>query len=125
MQLSGEDITTLRIGLTAYLREFAAHRAGDGGASHPEEEWVAIKSRLGNCSGGLRQRPGLLARTSSTARTPSGPTASRSRWTDQKRRYAGPALGDTSGWQGARRGAGPESRRTSGRYRLASCCQGP
>jgi hypothetical protein len=45
--LSGSDITTLQIGLTAYLREFAAHRAEDGGASHPEEEWVAIKKQVG------------------------------------------------------------------------------
>ncbi len=47
IQLSGEDFTTLQIGLTAYLREFAAHRAEDGGASHPEEEWIAIKNRVG------------------------------------------------------------------------------
>ena len=47
IQLSGEDITTLQVGLTAYLREFAAHRADDGGASHPAEEWIAIKKQVG------------------------------------------------------------------------------
>jgi hypothetical protein len=40
--LSTDDIMTLRVGLTAYLREFARHRAEDGGATHPEEEWQAL-----------------------------------------------------------------------------------
>lgn len=38
---------TLRVGLTSYLREFASHRAEDGGATHPEEEWQALKREVG------------------------------------------------------------------------------
>lgn len=45
--LSTDDIMTLRVGLTAYLREFARHRAEDGGATHPEEEWQGLKKEVG------------------------------------------------------------------------------
>ena len=45
--LSASDLMTLRAGLTAYLREFARHRAEDGGATHPEEEWEAMKREVG------------------------------------------------------------------------------
>ena len=45
--LSTDDIMTLRVGLTAYLRDFAAHRAVDGGATHPEKEWQALKKEVG------------------------------------------------------------------------------
>lgn len=38
---------TLRVGLTSYLREFARHRAEDGGGTHPEEEWQALKREVG------------------------------------------------------------------------------
>lgn len=39
---------TLRVGLTAYLREFARYRAEDGGATHPEEAWQALKREVGH-----------------------------------------------------------------------------
>jgi len=45
--LTTSDLMTLRAGLTAYLREFARHRAGDGGATHPQEEWEAMKREVG------------------------------------------------------------------------------
>jgi hypothetical protein len=45
--LTTSDLMTLRAGLTAYLREFARHRAEDGAASHPEEEWEAMKREVG------------------------------------------------------------------------------
>jgi hypothetical protein len=45
--LSTDDIMTLRVGLTAYLREFAAHQAEDGDATHPDEEWQAVKKEVG------------------------------------------------------------------------------
>jgi hypothetical protein len=45
--LTTSDLMTLRAGLTAYLREFARHRAEDGGATHPEEEWEAMKREVG------------------------------------------------------------------------------
>ncbi len=37
----------LRAGLRAYLEQFAAHRALDGGASHPPKEWAALRRRVG------------------------------------------------------------------------------
>ena len=45
--LTTRELLTLRAGLTAYLREFARHRAEDGGATHPEEEWEAMKREVG------------------------------------------------------------------------------
>jgi hypothetical protein len=45
--LSTDDIMTMRVGLTAYLREFARHRAEDGGATHPEAEWQALQREVG------------------------------------------------------------------------------
>lgn len=45
--LTTADLMTLQAGLTAYLREFARHRAEDGGATHPEEEWQALKREVG------------------------------------------------------------------------------
>ncbi len=47
LSLSGDDIMTLCVGLTAYLREFDRHRAEDGGATHPEAEWQALKKEVG------------------------------------------------------------------------------
>ena len=47
VRLTSEDLMTLRGGLTSYLREFARHRAEDGGATHPEEEWQALKREVG------------------------------------------------------------------------------
>lgn len=47
VRLTSEDLMTLRGGLTSYLREFARHRAEDGGATHPEEEWQALKRGVG------------------------------------------------------------------------------
>lgn len=47
LSLSTDDIMTLRVGLTAYLRAFAEHREEDGGATHPEEEWQALKREVG------------------------------------------------------------------------------
>ena len=38
---------TLRAGLSAYLREFARHRAEDDRGTHPEEEWEAMKREVG------------------------------------------------------------------------------
>lgn len=45
--LTNQDLMRLRGGLSAYLREFDRHRAEDGGASHPEEEWLALKREVG------------------------------------------------------------------------------
>lgn len=45
--LATGELMTLRAGLAAYLREFARHRAEDDGASHPEEEWEAMKREVG------------------------------------------------------------------------------
>lgn len=45
--LTTRDLMRLRGGLTAYLREFDRHRAEDGGATHPEEEWQALKQEVG------------------------------------------------------------------------------
>ena len=36
--LTGRDLMLLRAGLTAYLRDFAAHSAADGGQIHPAVE---------------------------------------------------------------------------------------
>jgi hypothetical protein len=47
LTLTTRELMTLRAGLTAYLREFAAHRALDGGATHPEDEWLASKKDVG------------------------------------------------------------------------------
>jgi hypothetical protein len=45
--LTTGDLMTVRAGLSSYLREFARHRAEDGGATHPEEEWAAMKRDVG------------------------------------------------------------------------------
>lgn len=45
--LTTGELMTLRAGLSAYLREFARHRAEDDGASHPEVEWEALKRQVG------------------------------------------------------------------------------
>lgn len=45
--LTTGDLMTLRAGLSAYLREFDRHRAEDGGATHPEEEWRALQQEVG------------------------------------------------------------------------------
>lgn len=45
--LTTYELMTLRAGLTAYLREFARHRAEDDGATHPEDEWEAMKREVG------------------------------------------------------------------------------
>jgi hypothetical protein len=45
--LTTGELMTLRGGLTAYLREFERHRAEDDGATHPEEEWEALKREVG------------------------------------------------------------------------------
>ena len=45
--LSGRDLMLLRAGLTAYLREFAAHSAVDGGQSHPSAEVEAVRRQFG------------------------------------------------------------------------------
>lgn len=37
----------LRAGLTAYLREFAAHSTADRGQSHPSAEGEAVKRQFG------------------------------------------------------------------------------
>lgn len=47
LRVSRLDVMTLRAGLRAYLREFAAHRTEDGGASHPEAESQALKKQVG------------------------------------------------------------------------------
>ena len=47
VSLSGQDLMLLRSGLRAYLREFAEHRAEDGGASHPEAEWRGLQRHAG------------------------------------------------------------------------------
>lgn len=46
-RLTNEDLMTLRVGLTSYLREFARHRAEDGGVTHPEDEWEAHRREVG------------------------------------------------------------------------------
>lgn len=38
---------TLRAGLVSYLRDFARHRAEDGGLTHPEEEWASMQREVG------------------------------------------------------------------------------
>lgn len=45
--LTTGELMTLRAGLTAYLREFARHRADDVSATHPEEDWEAMKREVG------------------------------------------------------------------------------
>lgn len=45
--LSGRDLMLLRAGLTAYLREFAAHSTADRGQSHPSAEGEAVKRQFG------------------------------------------------------------------------------
>ena len=37
----------LRVGLGAYLKQFAARGAEDGGASHSPQEWAALQRRVG------------------------------------------------------------------------------
>lgn len=41
------ELMLLRAGLTAYLTAFARHREEDGGASHPDPEWVELQRRAG------------------------------------------------------------------------------
>lgn len=55
--LTTGELMTLRAGLTAYLREFARHRAEDDGASHPEDEWDAMKREVGQLLWRLEEAP--------------------------------------------------------------------
>ncbi|WP_225753362.1 hypothetical protein [Actinotalea sp. Marseille-Q4924] len=41
------ELMLLTAGLKAYLTAFAHHREEDGGASHPEAEWVELQRRTG------------------------------------------------------------------------------
>lgn len=47
VRLTTDDLMTLMAGLVAYLRDFSRHRAEDGGATHSEEEWEAMKRDVG------------------------------------------------------------------------------
>lgn len=47
VRLSTGDVLTVLGGLSSYLREFSAHRARDDGATHPEEEWQALRKQVG------------------------------------------------------------------------------
>jgi hypothetical protein len=41
------ELMLLCAGLTEYLTAFAHHREEDGGAAHPEAEWVELQRRTG------------------------------------------------------------------------------
>jgi len=47
MSLSNRELMMLSAGLKAYLQIFAAHRAEDGGASHSEDELIAVANDVG------------------------------------------------------------------------------
>ncbi len=47
LRVSGSEVMLLLGGLDAYLTLFAAHRAGDGGVTHPEEEWQELRREIG------------------------------------------------------------------------------
>jgi hypothetical protein len=42
------QVSLLLAGLRSYVRAFSAHREVDGGASHPEEEWDALRREVGH-----------------------------------------------------------------------------
>lgn len=45
--LTGRELMLLRAGLKAYLTSFDAHRALDGGATHPEAQWREVHRTIG------------------------------------------------------------------------------
>jgi len=45
--LSRRDLMMLRAGLNAYLAAFKVHRGIDGGASHPEDQWLKLQRQVG------------------------------------------------------------------------------
>jgi hypothetical protein len=71
LTLSTDDIVTLRVGLHAYLRSWAEHRSADGGATHPEEEWQALKREVGQLLWRLEEAMGSIVH-SEEAVTPDG-----------------------------------------------------
>ena len=50
-----QESMLLQAGLDAYLREFAAHRELDAGATHPEEEWQEIQRTVERLQERLRE----------------------------------------------------------------------
>lgn len=55
------ELMMLRAGLTAYLTAFGRHQGEDGGASHPEAEWLELQRRAGELIWRLEEtgvRPG-------------------------------------------------------------------
>jgi len=47
ISLSNRELMMVGAGLKAYLTVFAAHRAEDAGATHPESEWLELQSQVG------------------------------------------------------------------------------
>ena len=47
ISLSNRELMLLGAGLKAYLSVFAAHRAEDPGATHPESEWEELRNQVG------------------------------------------------------------------------------
>ena len=47
ISLSNQELMMLRAGLKAYLGAFAAHRAEDAGATHPESEGFELRNQVG------------------------------------------------------------------------------
>lgn len=47
MVLTRRDLMLIQAGLKAYLSAFEAHRAEDAGASHPEDQWIALQDQVG------------------------------------------------------------------------------
>ncbi|NUU18286.1 hypothetical protein HP550_13600 [Cellulomonas humilata] len=47
MTLTSRELMLLRAGLKAYLTSFDAHRARDGGQTHPESQWREVQRSVG------------------------------------------------------------------------------
>jgi hypothetical protein len=55
LTLTLHESMTLQAGLDCYLREFQAHRAEDGGVSHPEPEWEELQRHVRQLHARLEQ----------------------------------------------------------------------
>ena len=53
LPLTSRDTATLLAGLDSYLREYARHRAEDGGITHPEAEWQDVRREIADLSARL------------------------------------------------------------------------
>lgn len=75
VRLSGRDLMMLRAGLRAYVDAFSAHRAEDGGVSHPESQWRDLQREVGQLLWRLEEAsaaPGSRVEHSEDAVEPDG-----------------------------------------------------